>query len=268
MKIARIVKVLLVLFVISAVSTAWAADKPGDSIPVVADLLLGGWMNGNWVDAETIASHVPAGLSYKTYSFEGAESDCVGFAPRYEEEGCEYYSIEFEDGSATSETLLAVGARHNGMPRLPKQQTGGLKPYEELVAGYLKKNGIAAEPMIQQLVRIDLDGDGSEEVVIVAGNADSSRPVFFENTYSLVLFRRLVDGKVDTAVLHEHYYHEDSEGMADSPSGYKTVFVVDINGDGSLELILRGSYYEGFWYEIYEFSRSGLKKVISDGLGA
>jgi hypothetical protein len=268
MSILRIVRALFVLFILSSVATARAADKPGDTIPVVADLLLGGWMNGNWVDAETIASHVPAGLAYKTYSFGGAESDLTGSAPRYEEEGCEYYSVAFDDSSATSETLLAVGSRHNGMPRPAKLQTGGLKPYEELVAGYLKKNEISADPQIEQLVRIDLDGDGSEEVVIVAGNADSSRLVFFENTYSLVLFRRLVDGKVVTDVLHEHYYHEDNEGMADSPSGYKTVFVVDINGDGSLELILRGSYYEGFWYEIYEFSRSGLKKVISDGLGA
>ncbi|KAF1083459.1 MAG: hypothetical protein GQF41_0237 [Candidatus Rifleibacterium amylolyticum] len=268
MNISRVVKVLFLLFIISVATTAMAVEKQSAAIPVVADLLLGGWMNGSWVDADTIASHVPAGLKYSTYSFDGRGSDCTGSSPRYEEEGCEYYAVDFADGVAANDSLLAVGSRHDGMLRRPKLQTGGLKPYEELVARYLKNNGISAEPEIQQLVRVDLDGDGSEEVLIVAGNADSSRPVFFENTYSLVLFRRLVAGKVITEVLHQHYYHEDSEGMADSPSGYKTVFAVDINGDGSLELILRGSYYEGFWYEIYEFTGKGLKKVLSDGLGA
>jgi len=264
----RIIRFLFVLLILSSFASVQAADKPGDPIPVVADLLLGGWMNGNWVDTDTIASHVPAGLKYRTYRFDGKGADCTGSAPRYEGDGCEHYSIDFDEGLDTSDTLLAVGSRHDGMPRQPRLQTDGLKTYEELVAGYLKENEISAEPDIQQLVRVDLDGDGSEEVVIVAGNADSSVPFFAENTYSLVLFRRLVDGRVLTEVLHEHYYHEDIEGMADSPSGYKVVSAVDINGDGSLELILHGSYYEGFWYEIYEFSRSGLKKVLSGGLGA
>jgi len=268
MNISRVVKVLFLLFIISVATTAMAVEKQSAAIPVVADLLLGGWMNGSWVDADTIASHVPAGLKYSTYSFDGRGSDCTGSSPRYEEEGCEYYAVDFADGVAANDSLLAVGSRHDGMLRRLKLQTGGLKPYEELVARYLKENGISAEPEIQQLVRVDLDGDGGEEVVIVAGNANSSLPYFAENTYSLVLFRRLVDGRVLTEVLHEHYYHEDIEGMADSPSGYKTVFAVDLNGDGSLELILRGSYYEGFWYEIYEFTSKGLKKVLSAGLGA
>lgn len=268
MNTSLVVKILFVSLIMFPFASTWAADQPGDPIPVVADLLLGGWMNGSWVDADAIASHVPNGLKYRTYRFDGRGSDSTGSSPHYEEEGCEYYAVDFADGLVPNDTLLAVSSHHDGMPRRPKLQTGGLKPYEELVANYLKKNGISAEPDIQQLVRVDLDGDGSEEVVIVAGNANSSLPYFAENTYSLVLFRRLVDGRVLTEVLHEHYYHEDIEGMADSPSGYKTVFAVDLNGDGSLELILRGSYYEGFWYEIYEFTSKGLKKVLSAGLGA
>ncbi len=260
--------VLVIVFVFLAMFPARAEQKKAEVIPVVAELLLGGWMGGEWVKAETIASHVPAGLTYKTYGIGGPQSDLKGSAPRYEEEGCEYYAVDFADGAALGDDLVAVGSRHDGMPRRPKLQTGGFKPYEDLVAGYLKKNEITAEPVIKQLVRVDLDGDGSEEVIIIAGNADSSKPLFFENTYSLVLFRRIVDGKVVTDVLNEQYYHEDIEGMADSPSGYKVISAVDINGDGVLELILHGSYYEGFWYEIHEFKGNQLKKAFSDGLGA
>ena len=252
-------------------------------------------MAGAWVDADTIASHVPAGKLYRAYGFDGPLPDLTGSAPRRESEGCEYWRISFaekiaensqdsqnsddsedSEGSEGSEDpqdsgvedCLAVGSTRPGMPRLPRLQTGGFKPYEELVAGYLKKNAISADPQIQQLVRVDLDGDGSEEVFIVAGNADARIPVFVENTYSLVLFRRIVAGKAVTSALHEHYYHESIEGEADSPSDYKVAFVVDINGDGILELVLYGRYYEGFWYEIHELKNGELKKVLSDGLGA
>ena len=247
---------------------AWSAGSDSEAVPIVTDLLLGGWLNGNWVDADTIASYVPAGKLYHAYSFDGPMSDLTGEAPKQESDGCEYWSVSFGDGITAGDSMLAVGSTTPGMPRRPRLLVGGLKPYEELVAGYLKKNKISADPEIQQLVRVDLDGDGSEEVVVVAGNADASRPIFIKDTYSLVLFRRIVDGKVVTSVIHEHYYDEDLEGEADSPSAYAVVFTVDINGDGVLELLLNGRYYEGFWYEIHEFKNGELKKVLSDGLGA
>jgi hypothetical protein len=246
----------------------WSAGSDDKAVPVVADLLLGGWLNGSWVDADTIASHVPAGKLYHAYGFDGPLFDLTGEAPKHESEGCEYWDISFGDGITAGESMLAVGSTTPGMPRRPRLQTGGLKPYEELVASYLKKNKISADPEIRQLVRVDLDGDGSEEVFVVAGNADASIPVFVKDTYSLVLFRRIVDGKVVTSVLREHYYDEDIEGEADSPNAYTFVFAVDINGDGVLEILLKGRYYEGFWYEIHEFKNGELKKVLSDGLGA
>lgn len=274
---------------------AWSVSSDSGAVPVVAELLLGGWLNGNWVDADTIASYVPAGKRYQAYSFDGPMSDLTGEAPKQESEGCEYWSVSFgdkiaddpdnsddqddSDDSDNSETpensddsddadFLAVGSTKPGMPRSPRLQTGGMKPYEDIVAGYLKKNGISADPEIQQLVRVDLDGDGSEEVILVASNADATVPVIVKDTYTLVLFRHLRAGRVITSVMHELYYHEDIEGMADSSNAFNVAFVVDINGDGVLELILKGRYYEGFWYEIHEFKNGELKKVLSDGLGA
>jgi len=121
---------------------------------------------------------------------------------------------------------------------------------------------------LKQVVRADLDGDGAEEVIVVATNADATIPEFKENTYSLVLFRRLIAGKVVTTPLYQHYYHENISGQADSPSGYMVTHIVDIDGDGKMEVLLNGRYYEGIWYEIYKLETDGLKKVLSAGIGS
>lgn len=258
---------------LAAQMPAVASDTAG-VIPVFAELLLGGWHNGEWLAAETVAGMFPAAMKFRVYSFDKQLADVVGSAPDLETDPEESRGIVFGGGSAddsvdeNAEVTLKIGGEKSGMPRRPLLQTGGLQVYEKLVAEYLKKNGVAARPVIQQLVRVDLDGDGSGEVIIVAGNADATVSVIVRNTYSLVLLRRLVKGKAVDSVIRAHYYHEDVEGMADSPSSYRVAFVVDINGDGVLEVLIRGRYYEGFWYEIHEFRNNELIKVLSEGLGA
>ena len=246
----------------------WSVEASSEPVPIVTELLLGGWLDGGWVYADTIASSVPAGKIYHTYSFAGQQKDLVGDAPTVEEGADDYWNIGFTGDDGCGDETIKIGSTGQGMPRRPQLQTGGFKPYEDVVASYLKKNGIAAKPDIRQLVRVDLDGDGSEEVIVVATNAYANIPEKVKDTYSLVLFRRIHQGKVITSAIHEHYYHEDIEGEADSPSAYRVAFVVDINNDGVLELILEGRYYEGFWYEVHDFKSGELEKVLTDGRGA
>lgn len=243
------------------------AEKP-EIIPVYAEFLLGGRLNGEWVEAEKIADKIIASQTWKAFAFDRQLADQQGGMPRREEGPGEYWDITFPDAGEGDETVLRVACDKAAMPRKPRLQSGGLEAYEKIVAGYLKKNGITSAPKLRQVVRVDLDGDGSEEVFIVADNVDATVPVTLANTYSLVLFRCLKNGRVETTALRENYNHEDIEGMADSPNAYKISFFVDLDGNGVMETIVYGRYYEGFWYEIHEFSGGVLKKVFSEGLGA
>lgn len=262
---------ILMLTIVSLLAThpcRSATPAKAECIPVAAGFLLGGMLQGQWVNEEAIQASITAGLIWQRLEFDRQLSPLTGSAAKIMQEGCEFYAISFSDADADHDDSIKIAASHRLMPRLPRVQKGGLETYEKEVRQILEQNNLDAEAIIQQAVRIDLDGDGAEEVFIVAGNADYRAPVFRENSYTLVLFRRLVQGKVVTYRLYEQFYHEDREGEADSPSGYEVCNFADIDGDGVMEVFIRGRYYEGLWYDVYQLGEEGLKKIFSAGIGA
>ncbi len=250
-----------------------AGDKTEPAVyPLYTTFLLGGWQAGGWKTADEIASHVSSGISWWLYKFKGQSGRLNGRQPTHRDELGGYYDIEFyeaDNESSVNEGEIAAGGLVTAMPRLPKLQTGGLKIYEPEIRNLLDKKGLKNSPVaFSEVVRCDLDGDGSEEVIIVAQTADAKVPTFRRGTYSIVLFRHLVKGKVETVVLKELYYLKDITGEANSPDNYSVPFIIDANADGTMEIILQGRYYEGSWYEIYEYRNHTLKKVLEAGVGA
>ncbi|MCA1660328.1 MAG: hypothetical protein LC642_07320, partial [Verrucomicrobiaceae bacterium] len=74
------------------------------------------------------------------------------------------------------------------------------------------------------------------------------------------------DGKVVTQMLEGEFYPEAKEFNA--PAAYRVTAVLDLNGDGALEVAINGTYYEGTWMAIFLCTRSRIKKVLSAGCGA
>lgn len=267
-----------VLAFLAAIPAFGAGDDRGIAVPVVAEWLIGGWTGDRWVGAEEIASAATDGLGYGIYGFDSRIGTGVGSAAIPVEGPGEYFDVPISGmpeepvdslDEASGGHALAVGAGWNALPRLPKRQSGGFEPYEREVGRILKENGMpSAKAVIRRIVRADLDGDGTEEVIVCAGTADARIPQFRKNTYSMVLFRCLVRGKVETTVIHQEYFRKDVEGEANSPSAWDIPFVLDLNGDGIMEVILSGRYYEGAWYEIHEFRDGVLKRVVTEGVGA
>ncbi len=57
-------------------------------------------------------------------------------------------------------------------------------------------------------------------------------------------------------------------GQFDAPAFYTPASVFDANGDGKLEVLGRGRYYEGDWTSLYEVRGENAKQVLSEGCGA
>lgn len=117
-------------------------------------------------------------------------------------------------------------------------------------------------PVIKQLYRTDLEGDGTNEVLVVA--EDVSRGLFAqEGDYSIAFMRKVVQNEVRTAVL--------GESVIDEPDGFLTSFtigtVADLNEDGKMEVVVDSAYYEGLGVEVWEYLDDDLGPVPQIGAG-
>ena len=46
------------------------------------------------------------------------------------------------------------------------------------------------------------------------------------------------------------------------------VAVLDLNGDGRMEIVTYGRYYEGDWFDVFDLEGLAAKKVLTAGCGA
>jgi len=144
--------------------------------------------------------------------------------------------------------------------------------YVEAVRDFLKSHGIADPKVrITLILRIDLEGDGEDEVLINATNYFSRRdevPMHApkRGSYSIVMLRRVVAGKVQTQLLAGELYSKADASNA--PNIYKIPAVLDLNGDGKLEVIVHSFYYEGGQTTIYRCEPDKIEAALSVECGA
>jgi hypothetical protein len=80
------------------------------------------------------------------------------------------------------------------------------------------------------------------------------------------MLRRLQAGKVETQLVAGELYSKVDASNA--PSIYKIAAVLDLNGDGKLEVIIHSFYYEGGETTIYRCEPDKIEPVLSVECGA
>jgi hypothetical protein len=149
--------------------------------------------------------------------------------------------------------VIAIAAPWNALPRKPKVIDSTQKIYVDAVREFLETKEIKQpEVKIDNILRVDLDGDGEEEVLISAtnyfGKADRVPMRSPAGSYSMVLLRRVVAGKVETQLVAGEFHakaYVSKEASFDAPSSYKVIATLDLDGDGKLEVVVASDYYEG-----------------------
>ena len=196
---------------------------------------------------------------------------------------CPSYSVHEPSG------LLTILCPWEVQPRLPAALSLNSQIYRDIVKRFLATQGLNVEkPVLTQLFKVDLEGDGVDEVLICAQNIAAKGEASFEadqplvkgtglpgaaqpGAYSVLLLRKLVDGKVAELPLHFFVSPKGSAPVDDNwtpPVVGRFYQTADLNGDGVLEIIAGTAFYEGYDYRVFEVRGGKVREVLSCGAGS
>jgi hypothetical protein len=128
--------------------------------------------------------------------------------------------------------------------------------YNTIVQNFLRSKGIRSPTIsIDQIYRIDLDGDGTEEVLISATRyAKGMMDGQTIGDYSFTLLRSVREGRPVDHLLEGEFFSKRPPEDHWPPNVFAIDAVADLNGDGKMEIMVSSSYYEGGSNLVYEFS--------------
>ncbi len=198
---------------------------------------------------------------------EGTDAGSIGILTNPE--------IPSERGGANP---IAVQAAWDLQPHGPAISGSPTPFYFDAVREFFAQRLLDVGPMeITQWFKLDLEGDGVDEVVLSA-KSQGLRPGQESVTYpavSVVLLRRVVDEVAKTYFLsHSIFTKADGASLEDGESPDVRTFDVsafaDLNGDGRLEIIINDQGFEGAGTTVWEFinNQVGPRIVLSGGCGS
>ena len=170
---------------------------------------------------------------------------------------------------AGEKPMIAISnASPDDQPRLPQMQSLTLENYQRVAAGLLRSKGLNIQrAKLTQLMRIDLNGDGIEEVLMAAHSRPDygHTPQEKKGDYSLLAIRYVDNGVVRARILDYNISKRDLTFSA--PGYFELMACVDIDGDGAMEIIGANGYYEGDGFEAWKFDGKTIKSVMFAGWG-
>jgi hypothetical protein len=243
---------LLLTWILSCVA-AFAQQTPVPIVEMKFGGLLGGVQNGRWLAPAKVGPKMKGKTEFLLVGWRGVEEGGVTLGEKGEtEDVCQDFyrfklDLEMDQGVA-----IGTNAKWNPAPRKAVAISLSNPVYKSVIANFLKKKGIA-KPVVKitQAYRIDLEGDGTDEVLLSATNYKSKLvPTAQVGEYSFVLLRKTVGKTVTDHLLVGDFITKKIDFGA--PSTNEISAVADLNGDGKMEIVLHGSYYEGDFASAFE----------------
>jgi hypothetical protein len=209
--------------------------------------------------------------TYQVYGLTKQIGQTKGSKPKSVDEPCPD-TLMVSLSTKPKAGVIGLAAQWNALPRKLLVVDATQPVYVEAVRDFLKAQGIK-EPKVRitRILRIDLEGDGEDEVLISATNYFTNNNEVPMHTpprgsYSIVILRRVVGGKVQTQLVASEVYAKTDASNA--PNLYSIAAVLDLNGDGKLEVVVHSFYYEGGETAIYRCEPVKIEAVLSVACGA
>src|SRR6476646_171267 len=186
------------LVIVAALLMCAGAATAAELHPIVevqSGYLFGAIKDGKWVKADEAAKALSDQTTYVVYGQAESLGEVKGGKPKGEEGPCEgTFFVGLSD--KPEKGAIALAAPWNALPRKLRPLDTTQAVYIDAVGNFLKTKGIT-EPKVKidSIFRVDLDGDGEDEVLLSATNyfsEDNRVPMRSPaGSYSMVLLRRV-----------------------------------------------------------------------------
>jgi hypothetical protein len=260
------VPMTLLLFCSASVSAA----EIHPVVEVRSGILLGASGDGKWFGAKQAAKQLTPGTSFRVFDLTREVGAAKARKVEPDADLCpDVRIVSFAE--TPSSGVIALAAPWKAVPRAVRITDTTQDTYRAVVRDFLIGRGLRdPEVKITQILRVDLDGDGEDEVLLSATNYEAEEDSAPSNAqagnYSFVLLRQSRGGKLETKLVDGEFYKK-SETL-NAPNVHRVAAILDLDGDGKMELVLTSNYYEGGTTTVYRYTPASIKKLVSVSCGA
>jgi FG-GAP repeat len=259
------------------ISAAAPAAEIHPIVEVQSGYLFGATADEKWMKSEEAANALADEITYRIYGLTQSFGETKGGKPKPSAEDVCSDVLTVSLSPKPDKGAIALAAPWNALPRKPQVTDTTQQVYVDAVRDFLKTKGIDKPKVkIENIIRVDLDGDGEEEVLISATNyfqKKESVPMRSPaGSYSMVLLRRVVAGNVETQLVEGEFYPKaykvsDDNASFNAPNAYKVIAVLDLDGDGKMEVVVASNYYEGEATTVYRYTPKKIEALLSVSCG-
>ncbi|HZM22638.1 MAG TPA: hypothetical protein VFC02_12900 [Anaerolineales bacterium] len=217
----------------------------GNRYGISVFLLLGGVSTNEWFAPDASVSRYGGEATYSLHTLTQISKDFIwGKVPQFSYT-CGNYFIHTDPG-LDEPGFVGVADGWNVTKREVVELSAEGQIYQQAVIDWLTAMGMTEpSPSTLQVFRVDIEGDGVDEVFISATHLDDPQHTPKAGEHSIVLMRKVVgNDTVTKLVVGDHYNVEQPEMTY--PRTYSLANFIDLNQDGVLEVVVDIHRWEGF----------------------
>ena len=224
-------------------------------------LLLGGVSTDEWILPEESVSRFSGEVTYSLSNMtQEAKYFLWGQAPQYSNT-CKGYTIR-ADAGLTESGFVGVVDGWAITKRPVDELSSDSEIYRRALTDWLTEQGVS-DPQLDSvdIYRVDLEGDGLDEIFLSATHLDASQHTTKAGDYSIVLMRKVIGNTIVTKLVAGDVY-TSKELEITYPNTYSLANFIDLNQDGVLEVVVDVKAWEKVGAIVYTVHDQTVQEVL------